>query len=172
MGASTIPEALGASAANWTFIATAAPSAVTSASFSGISGYKKLKLVGFLTNGATQNILVNFNSDFTSPNYQSSTLGVAIFMTDTIDGASSTSGIICMTTSVNTGFFNVEINNATLTTVYKDTVGTSSGSTGGGPTTGGTSAGAWKNTAAITTVAITGTAGATFTGNIYLMGQN
>jgi hypothetical protein len=172
MGASTVPAAGGASAADWTFIATAAPSAVTSATFTGISGYKKLKLVGFLTNGSTQNFLVAFNSDFTSPNYRSVATGLNIFMTDVVDGTNATTGIICMTADVNNGFFNLEINNATLTTVYKDTVGTSSGSTGGGPATGGTSTGVWKNTAAITTIAVTGGAGATFTGNLYLMGQN
>ena len=174
MGASTIPAAGGVaySAADWTFIATAAPSGAANATFSSISGYKKLKLVAFVTPSVSSNIIVQFNSDTTSGNYHSTTYGASIFMTPTLVGATITNGIVCQPATFANGFFNLEINNANLTTVYKDAIGTSSASSAGGPTYGAEIRGVWKSTAAITSIVITPNGGGTITGNLYLMGQN
>jgi hypothetical protein len=56
----------------WQLIATNTPSAVTSSTFSGISGYKKLMLTYQIpTLSASTNLALRFNSDSTAGNYGS-----------------------------------------------------------------------------------------------------
>jgi hypothetical protein len=58
----------------WQLIATNTPSAVTSSTFSSISGYKKLMLTYQIpTLSAGTNLALRFNSDSTAGNYASTT---------------------------------------------------------------------------------------------------
>jgi hypothetical protein len=58
----------------WQLIATNTPSAVTSSTFSGISGYKKLMLTYQMpTLSASTNLSLRFNGDSTAGNYAATT---------------------------------------------------------------------------------------------------
>jgi hypothetical protein len=175
MGIATFPTASGGtSSADWTYIATAAPSGSgNTVTFSGISGYKRLKVVGFLTQSAgSSTYKMQFNSDTTSGNYQSGSLGVSLYMSNTVAGGFTQNAIALGNSGVYSVAFSTEINNANLTTVYKDTQ-TLSSHTSGAPSYVNTGNGIWKSTAAITSITIITESNANnFAGNLYLMGQN
>jgi hypothetical protein len=168
MGISTFPNANGGtSAANWTVIGTATPSAVTSVSFTGISGYKRLKVVGWVSNSTTQYLYAQFNSDTT--NYQSQSAGYSLYMSNSIIGVGTTGGIYLSPGQVTSGGFDMEINNANSTSTYKD-VDTNFSGTSSIASITGQGWGVFKSASAVTSIAIISIAA--MTGNIYLMGQN
>lgn len=164
-------SSLSTSSANWTFIASAAPSAVASASLTGISGYKKLKIVAYLANiNQNGNFYVQFNSD-TGTNYYGGAWGVSNYMSTSVT-ASLTSNAISLTSGgATTAAFSFEIENANSTSVFKDLNGASVSQ--GTPNFGAQNFGVWRSTAAITSIQISNNgASASITGNIYLLGQN
>jgi len=159
------------SSANWTFIASAAPSAVASASLTGISGYKKLKVVAYL-GGSSQsgNFYVQFNSD-TGSNYHGGAWGVSQYMSSSVSASSSSTSILLTTGGATYGSFSFEIENANSTSVFKDLNGAAIYQ--GTPNYGAQNFGVWRSTSAITSIQIgNSAAGSTITGNIYLLGQN
>lgn len=163
-------SSLSTSSANWTYIATAAPSAAASFTFSSISGYKKLKIFGYGYGSlASTYWLLQFNSD-AGGNYFGSMWGTSIYMSNSVFGLSPSSTYIPVVAGAQgAAFFNFEINNANSTQAYKDGYGTTISTQT--PSYAGTTAGIWKSTSAITSMTVTPQSG-TVTGNFYLMGQN
>lgn len=158
------------SPANWTFIASAAPSAVLTASFTSISGYKKLKIVGYIgSSSQSGNFYVQFNSD-TGNNYYGGAWGVNQYMSATSTASRSISSILLTSGGATEGSFSFEIENANSTSVFKDINGASISQ--GTPNFGAQNFGVWRSTSAITSIQIGNSAPSNITGNIYLLGQN
>ena len=158
------------SANNWVYLGTVAPSGVATAQFTGISGYKKLKVVGFVT--CTSGYpLMTFNSDSTNNNYMSYQDGTSYYMSVNLSAYGREDSII-LSPLVNAGnTVIVEISDANYTNVFKTTemfscaLASVSRSTSRG-------IGIWKNTSAINTITFSNTGGAAMTGNFYLLGAN
>lgn len=164
------------SPASWTFIGSLTPASVSSASFTNISGYKRLKIVGSvdcLASGAGY-LWMQFNNDTGTVAYQSGQQGQIIDAGGAINQLYVNRQAITLSVVPNYLYsFNVDIDNANSTSVYKwartDTTSYSPPTGTSGVSSG---SGLWKNTAAITSIKITGSNGAAISGTLYLLGQN
>ena len=177
MGITQTPSASGYSVPNWQLISSASPSGVVSYTFSGISGYSKLRLVvELITAGASGTfgtISIQPNADSTATHY----LANSILFSGSISVGSNPGSYASLIASnaqfgaSSTVFGEWEIDNANNSTAPKNVNFWLTSSASGISQNNGTAI--FTPTAAITSILFGNPAGTgTISGNLYLLGAN
>ena len=177
MGITQTPSASGYSVPNWQLISSASPSGVVSYTFSGISGYSKLRLVAeLITAGASGTfgiISIQPNADSTATHYFANSIFYGT-STSIVSNQGSYASLIASNVQFaanSTVFGEWEIDNANNSTAPKNVNFWLTSSTSTTSQNNGTAI--FTPTAAITSILFGNPSGtATISGNLYLLGAN
>ena len=177
MGITQTPSASGYSVPNWQLISSASPSGVVSYTFSGISGYSKLRLVvELITAGASGTfglISIQPNADSTATHYLANSIfyGTPISITSNQGSYASLIASNVQFAANSTVFGEWEIDNANNSTAPKNVNFWLTSSTSTTSQNNGTAI--FTPTAAITSILFGNPSGTgTISGNLYLLGAN
>ena len=178
MGITQTPSASGYSVPNWQLISSASPSGVVSYTFSGISGYSKLRLVAeLITAGASGTfglISIQPNADSTATHYLANSLSYngSTFSIQPNSGAYASLVASNVQFAANSTVFGEwEIDNANNSTAPKNVNFWLTSSPSITSQNNGTAI--FTPTAAITSILFGNPSGtATISGNLYLLGAN
>ena len=177
MGITQTPSASGYSVPNWQLISSASPSGVVSYTFSGISGYSKLRLVvELITAGASGTfglISIQPNADSTVTHYLANSISYSgsISIGSNPGAYASLVAFNVPFAASSTVFGEWEIDNANNSTAPKNVNFWLTSSTSTTSQNNGTAI--FTPTAAITSILFGNPAGTgTISGNLYLLGAN